>query len=446
MTASEFIASPYPVTKDTVFARIEEMASARGVAMSLTLTGAALKLEFADGQRIVINHNIQTQKLWLAALSSGIEYRYQEGYWLAQHEQGELFANLDDIISQIIQSNHLNSRPGKLINLERLGSQAMPLRVAAPQSPGLKLLSRLTLLGLLAWLGYSVFRDDADKSVLTQADSRTLMVTRDKAGESKCEATLPQNGTTHIFPVSNIQQDDPSSSEVALRNDHSYAMMVIFTAPQSVIPYFSVLLNSRQSAKVKLPAGQYDLLFSVGNTWCNLQRGFRDGQRIKLNRSLTVVSGQPMGLILQSSGPKLGDFQTFIDTSSSETSPPATQFSGDGVMEIRKHRDGHFHLAGTINGAAVTYLVDTGASLTSLSRDTAQRAGIVDCKPATFKTANGSVEACVALVPQLTLGNYQMQHVNVAVMPNLEVDLLGMNMLKHFAISQDNEVMRLTRH
>ena len=444
MTASEFIALPDAASADAVFARIEQMAAARGVAIRKTLSGSTLKLEFADGQRIIINHDTQSHKIWLAAHSAGDEYSYNGSHWVSQQEHGELFARLDGIISQLIQSNHLNARPGKLINIERPSFHTAPLAEVADQRPGASPLKKLAVLGLLAWLGYAGFQHYAHKGAPADGQLASFTSAADNVSDSKCDARFPPNGATHIFPAGNIQPDHPNNTEVTLQNDHSHSFMAIFTAPKSVIPYLSVLVQARQSARISLPAGQYDLMFSVGNTWCNLRTGFANGQRIKLSGSLTVLPEQAVRLSAQSSGSNAAEFQIFINSAAPETLPPATQFTGNGVMEILKHRDGHFHIAGTINGAAVTYLIDTGASLTSLTRETAQRAGIVDCKPSTFKTANGSVTGCIALVPQLTIGNYQMQNVNVAVMPNLDVDLLGMNMLGHFAITQANGVMRLS--
>ena len=46
--------------------------------------------------------------------------------------------------------------------------------------------------------------------------------------------------------------------------------------------------------------------------------------------------------------------------------------------------------------------------------------------------------------PELTIGTFQMQNVTVAIMPNMEVDLLGMNVLSHFEMKQMDGVMHLS--
>ena len=44
---------------------------------------------------------------------------------------------------------------------------------------------------------------------------------------------------------------------------------------------------------------------------------------------------------------------------------------------------------GTINGRVAKFMVDTGASVVSVSEPFAQQAGIVGGTPTTFHTANG---------------------------------------------------------
>ena len=66
---------------------------------------SALKLEFADGQRIIINHDGRTHKIWLAARSGGIEYAYNGSNWLSQPDGSELFAKLAELFHQHITSD-----------------------------------------------------------------------------------------------------------------------------------------------------------------------------------------------------------------------------------------------------------------------------------------------------------------------------------------------------
>jgi len=90
-------------------------------------------------------------------------------------------------------------------------------------------------------------------------------------------------------------------------------------------------------------------------------------------------------------------------------------------------------------------MVDTGASVTSISSDLARQAGIRNCKEVQFQTANGTATGCIALVPRMTLGNFQLQNITVAVMPNMETNLLGANVLRNFQVSQSDSSMLIGR-
>jgi clan AA aspartic protease (TIGR02281 family) len=140
------------------------------------------------------------------------------------------------------------------------------------------------------------------------------------------------------------------------------------------------------------------------------------------------------------------DFQLFVKAAGPETDLPAPTFSGDGSMEVKRQANGHFYLPGTIDNVAVTFMVDTGASVTSISSELAHQAGIRNCKEVQFQTANGAATGCIALVPHMTLGNFALENITVAVMPNLETNLLGANVLRNFQVSQNDSSMLIERH
>ena len=423
-----------------VFAHIGQMAGDRGVAVKQAVTRSSLKLEFADDQRIIVNHNDRTHKIWLAARSGGLEYDFNGVLWISALDGSELFARLAELFDQIIASNPVNAQPGKLV---QINPAPAPSYASYEHQGDGSPVKKILIGGILAWAGYVAFQHftgtpSGVESALTRSDNNLLLA------RNQCDAVMPENGTTHVFPASTLQMDSPSNTEITLQNDHGHAFMATFTAPKTVIPYLSVLVNARQTARVSLPHGQYDMLFSVGDSWCNSRIGFADGDNTKLNTTLNVVPLQPMQILAQSSGSDASDMQLFIRSSVAQAEPPAFKFIGNGVMEISRHSNGHFHINGAINGFPVTYLIDTGASLTSVSAQTAKQAGIRDCKPSTFRTASGTIPGCIALVPELTIGTFQLQNIAVAVMPNMEIDLLGMNVLSHFEMKQVDGVMRLS--
>jgi clan AA aspartic protease (TIGR02281 family) len=196
---------------------------------------------------------------------------------------------------------------------------------------------------------------------------------------------------------------------------------------------------------VHLPAGQYDMMFSVGNTWCNPRSGFSEGHLLKFDKPLIMQMDKPTQLAIQTSGAGMEDFQLFIKTANPEASLPPPTFTGDGSMEVQRQANGHFYLPGTIEGIPATFMVDTGASVTSISSDLARQAGIRNCKEVQFQTANGAATGCIALLPHMTLGNFVLENITVAVMPNLETNLLGANVLRNYQVSQSDSTMLIGR-
>jgi aspartyl protease family protein len=110
-------------------------------------------------------------------------------------------------------------------------------------------------------------------------------------------------------------------------------------------------------------------------------------------------------------------------------------------MEVQRHANGHFYLPGTIDNVPVTFMVDTGASVTSIPSDIARQANIRNCKEVQFQTANGEATGCIALVSRMTLGNFVLENITVAVMPNMETSLLGANVLRNFQVNQNGSRM-----
>lgn len=133
----------------------------------------------------------------------------------------------------------------------------------------------------------------------------------------------------------------------------------------------------------------------------------------------------------------------------------------DGSLELRLGRSGHYEVAGQVASEPLRFIVDTGASLTSIPRSLGERLGIRECvpigfdlkaakepgccRPQFFHTANGTIEACVARLPSLRFGNFEVRNVQVALMPVVEGRaLLGMNVLKHFSMVQEGRRLTLT--
>jgi len=96
-------------------------------------------------------------------------------------------------------------------------------------------------------------------------------------------------------------------------------------------------------------------------------------------------------------------------------------------------RDGHFWVRVDLNGVERRMLVDSGATITALSSETAAAAGLttrVEPFPMLIRTANGTVPARTATVPTLRIGNVVARDLPVVVSPAFgEMNVVGMNFL-----------------
>lgn len=101
-----------------------------------------------------------------------------------------------------------------------------------------------------------------------------------------------------------------------------------------------------------------------------------------------------------------------------------------GELRIPMQEDGHFWVDARVNGAPVRFLVDSGASVTTVSREIADAAGIeTGMRVAEVETANGTVRMRPARAEQLQLGSIRLSGVSVLVADQEGLNVLGMNTL-----------------
>ena len=93
--------------------------------------------------------------------------------------------------------------------------------------------------------------------------------------------------------------------------------------------------------------------------------------------------------------------------------------------------DGHFWIGGQLNGVRVKFLVDSGATMTTIGRDTAERAGIeVSARPDQIvRTGNGLIRVSSGRADSLTIGPIERRDLAMHVADNADLNVLGMNFL-----------------
>jgi aspartyl protease family protein len=125
----------------------------------------------------------------------------------------------------------------------------------------------------------------------------------------------------------------------------------------------------------------------------------------------------------------------FLGRVASELLPSEPQVGEGGEVIVNRRLSGEFAVAARVNGARVTLLFDTGASVVVLTAADAKRAGI-DTTRLSFDvpvtTANGSALAAETRLDTIAVGPIVMHNLRalVARPGALEQSLLGMSFLE----------------
>lgn len=93
--------------------------------------------------------------------------------------------------------------------------------------------------------------------------------------------------------------------------------------------------------------------------------------------------------------------------------------------------DGHFWVNARLNGHDVRFLVDSGATTTTIDRDTAQAAGveISSRRDLLVRTGNGVIRVASGRASELTVGGITRHDVALEIADHDDLNVLGMNYL-----------------
>jgi len=131
--------------------------------------------------------------------------------------------------------------------------------------------------------------------------------------------------------------------------------------------------------------------------------------------------------------------------------PKPQVITSSGDLVLTRERDGHFYADGSINGAKVRFLLDTGASLVVVGEQFAKSVGLTSGEPTTFQTANGNLAGYVAPNADVAVGSLRVSSIRVGVGlvmegsgTNSSTVLLGQNFLSKFdvTIGKDEMILR----
>ena len=102
-------------------------------------------------------------------------------------------------------------------------------------------------------------------------------------------------------------------------------------------------------------------------------------------------------------------------------------------LHVAMSPDGHFWAIASINGVRTRMLIDSGATVTAISEQTARQAGVdtgTGLTPVMIHTANGVARAQTGTVDEFRVGNIVARNLRIVTAPGLgSLDVLGMNFL-----------------
>ena len=113
-----------------------------------------------------------------------------------------------------------------------------------------------------------------------------------------------------------------------------------------------------------------------------------------------------------------------------EATGQALVVAGGKEVRVPMAIDGHFWVEGDVNGLPVKFLVDSGATMTTISRaDAAQaRLTVDDSHGQIVRTGNGLVRVSTARTPTLRVASIERENVGLHVADD-DLSVLGMNFL-----------------
>jgi aspartyl protease family protein len=162
------------------------------------------------------------------------------------------------------------------------------------------------------------------------------------------------------------------------------------------------------------------------------------------HQGVTVISTSGEQAVIEQDGKRstlrVGEAPVHMGTSKS---------GGKGnKIVLKAGSGGHFMTAGQVNGKAVQFMVDTGATSVAMSSQDAERAGIhyKAGRPVSLSTANGAAQGFQVKLDSVRVGEVEVLNVDAVVMPQaMAFMLLGNSFLNRFQMLRDNDQLTLTK-
>ncbi len=156
-------------------------------------------------------------------------------------------------------------------------------------------------------------------------------------------------------------------------------------------------------------------------------------RRLPISQTLKMVAGWIgiFGLVFVV-GLYRNEFRSIWDRARAELSSDGIAAEG-GALRIRKRDDGHFWVNASINGKSVRFMVDSGATVTTICKGDAVAAGLTfppDHEMVEVSTANGVANTWPSQAEAFAVGPIERSAFPMLIATrDDDTNLLGMNFL-----------------
>ena len=148
---------------------------------------------------------------------------------------------------------------------------------------------------------------------------------------------------------------------------------------------------------------------------------------------LVIAFGVFVALVAPNARGALGvDGNSSAQGESSVTVPLGASAGAGGTLTIDRGASGRFETSASVNGHALPFVVDTGASVVALSIDDARAIGL-SFDPNSFTViaegASGPVRGQQVTLDRVEIGGHVVENVRAVVLEGLRHNLLGQTVL-----------------
>lgn len=142
-----------------------------------------------------------------------------------------------------------------------------------------------------------------------------------------------------------------------------------------------------------------------------------------------------------------GLYWYFSEWQSRELNPNTARVlsAQQGELKLARNRAGHYVADGEINGRAVTFLLDTGATSVALPLALGRELGLKRGASITLMTANGAARGYETRLARVRVGPLELSDVSAVMAEGIDADmvLLGMSFLKRVEFTQRGDQLIL---